>query len=309
MSVHIAAESISRSVRQRFDAGPFSARVLAVFAHGLDLAADDGDVVAVVSARVGAGPLNVVVGARPDTFAQLEVGMPASLKGGLLCVGPLQVSVSGAVVWDPCPDWERLRACANACAQAVRLAHSIALRLAPCGSLLPVVDSAVMGERNRSPDPPATPDAVCMTVARALSDLRAGWHGDSIRLREGVAQLAGLGGGLTPAGDDWLCGAMLGAWWAHPDPAWLCERVLESVQRRTTLLSSAFLRAAGRGECSLSWHRLFAALSADSPAETEAAVRHLLSIGATSGADALAGFLWSVWPGVLGDCPHVITVL
>jgi hypothetical protein len=306
MNACIPAQSISRTVRQRLDAAPFAARVQAVFEHACDLIASDGDVVALVSRRIGAGPLNVVVDAGPEAFRRLQAGMSVCLERGCLHVGPLMVSLEEALIWDARPDWERLRTCAITCRERLRLVRDVTQRLAPAGSLLSLVDAATAGKQDgalcrhsaggatpRSSGPLQTFDVTCAAAARALPPLRAGWQGDAVLLREGAAQLAGLGGGLTPAGDDWLCGAMLAAWLAHPHPGWLCERIVAAVAGRTTLLSTAFLRAAGRGECASTWHRLLAALCAGTPAETEAAVRDVLSLGATSGADTLAGFLWA----------------
>ena len=132
---------------------------------------------------------------------------------------------------------------------------------------------------------------------RALPLLRAGWAGDLSLLREGAAQLAGLGAGLTPAGDDFLCGLMLWAWLAHPDPEALCRVVVEAAAPRTTTLSAALLRAAGRGECSAAWHRLLAALATGDEGRILAATQRVLAHGATSGAAALAGFLWQAGNG------------
>jgi hypothetical protein len=132
---------------------------------------------------------------------------------------------------------------------------------------------------------------------KAAQALREGWEGDLQRLQEGAAGLAGLGGGLTPAGDDFLAGAMVWAWLAHPAPAPLCRALVEVAIPRTTTLSAALLRAAARGECSAPWHALLAALSAEpseeGEAEIRAAVHGILAHGATSGADGLAGFLYT----------------
>jgi hypothetical protein len=98
---------------------------------------------------------------------------------------------------------------------------------------------------------------------------------------------------LTPAGDDFLAGAMLWGWLAHPTPDFLCRLVIEAAVPRITTLSAAFLRAAARGECSAAWHALLAALSRGSDEEVARAARDVLALGATSGADTLAGFLWA----------------
>ena len=56
--------------------------------------------------------------------------------------------------------------------------------------------------------------------------------------------LAGLGDGLTPAGDDWLVGMMLWAWLAHAAPRRFCQVLSDAAVPRTTTLSAAFLQAA-----------------------------------------------------------------
>jgi len=105
--------------------------------------------------------------------------------------------------------------------------------------------------------------------------------------------LAGLGGGLTPAGDDFILGALLAAWAGlyGPSAPALAAGVAKAAAAATTTLSAAYVRAAARGECSAYWHRLFAALLQPQTGEAPAALAALLAVGHTSGADALAGFL------------------
>jgi hypothetical protein len=122
--------------------------------------------------------------------------------------------------------------------------------------------------------------------------LKRGWAGEESLLPAAVAQLAGLGSGLTPAGDDFLVGAMLWGWLAHPQPQRFCAALAEPAVSRTTVLSAAFLQAAARGECSDVWHRLLQVLAAGQERRLVAAVTAILAHGQTSGADALAGFLW-----------------
>jgi len=119
-----------------------------------------------------------------------------------------------------------------------------------------------------------------------------GWEGNSGQLREGAAQLAGLGSGLTPAGDDFLTGVMLWAWLAHSNPREFSRALVAAAAPRTTTLSAAFLRAAAEGECSAPWHRVLAALVGGAEDVLAASIRQVVACGATSGADTLAGFLW-----------------
>jgi hypothetical protein len=136
---------------------------------------------------------------------------------------------------------------------------------------------------------------ILSAAQKATVALQEGWAGDSRRLREGAAGLAGLGSGLTPAGDDLLAGAMLWAWLDHPTPKMFCPAVARVAAPRTTTLSAALLKAAARGECSAAWHALLSALSIGQDEEAREriaeAVHEILGRGATSGADSLAGFL------------------
>jgi hypothetical protein len=295
MSYRIIARSISRPVWERLGEGSFAARVLAVFEHVCDLMTPDGQVVALVLPQVGDGPLNIVVEAKPGDLAALEPAVPAWLEEGRLRVGGLEVALETAAVWEPCPDWEKLRARQDVCTDRLPLVKAFSLQHAPEGSVLILVS----GRPGRPTDPalvepPNSTYGVLFTAAReAAGALRRGWKGDAALLQAGAAQLAGLGGGLTPAGDDFLTGVMLWARLAHSSPRSLCRLLAEAAAPRTTTLSAAFLRAAARGECSAAWHMLLATLSEGTDAEVARAVREVLSHGATSGADALAGFLWA----------------
>jgi hypothetical protein len=295
MSCRVIARSISRPVWERLEEASFAARVLAVFEHVCDLITSDGQVLALVLPQVGDGPLNIVVESTPGGFAALEPGMPAWLEEGRLQVGDLEVALETAVVWEPRPNWEKLRARQDVCTDRLPLVKAFSLRHAPEGSFLILVS----GRPGRATDPalvepPNSTSAVSFAAAQEAAEaLGAGWKRDAALLQAGAAQLAGLGGGLTPAGDDFLTGVMLWAWLAHPSPRSLCRLLVEAAAPRTTTLSAALLRAAARGECSVAWHTLLATLSEGSDAEVAGAVREVLSHGATSGADALAGFLWA----------------
>ena len=287
MTTCIVAHSISRPVQerlQRMEGGQFAGQVLAGFDRACDLVTDDGDVVALVVPRVGDGPFNIVVNGTAGCFARIAADTRVSLDKGRLWVGELGVDLTSAVVWDPRPDWDALRARRGGIAHQLPLLRALCLREALAGSLLALFTDTL---------PDGAPTRIVLSTAQeAARALQAGRAGDLERLREGTARLAGLGSGLTPAGDDFLTGAMLRAWLDHPTPDPLCLVMVEVATPRTTTLSAAFLQAAARGECSAPWHALLAALSEGVDASITAAVQKVLTHGATSGADALAGFLY-----------------
>jgi hypothetical protein len=290
MMTHIVARSISRPVRERLHRlcqDRFDARVLAVFERACDLVTHECDVIALVSPQIGDGPLNVVMNGTAELFARVHTGAPVTLEKERLCVGGLAIDLKGATNWEPRPDWATLRERRTAIASCLPLLHATCHRHTPAGSLLALLGAPPRGN--------VLAGATFTAARKAAQALQEGWAGDLERLQEGAVGLAGLGGGLTPAGDDFLTGTMLWAWLAHPASDPLCRALTAAAVPRTTTLSAAFLRAAARGECSAPWHVLLSALT-QGPSEggegrITAAVQEILARGATSGADSLAGFL------------------
>lgn len=126
--------------------------------------------------------------------------------------------------------------------------------------------------------------------ARRLTDrLRAGED-----VRSGVAALVGAGPGLTPSGDDVLCGMLLALRLRGPGSAALGPVLWRAVQPRltsTTSLSAALLTEAAEGYAVPPVVRLGEALVGGDAAQVAAAVPAVLAIGHTSGADLLGGLV------------------
>ncbi|MGO8694046.1 MAG: DUF2877 domain-containing protein [Rectinemataceae bacterium] len=118
-----------------------------------------------------------------------------------------------------------------------------------------------------------------------------------------VGALAGRGGGLTPAGDDFLCGFMAASRCTEGKraestrrgpifPA-LCEAVEESIPSTGTI-SASLLRCAMRDYWSLPLVDLAAALAENEEAGALAALAELCGLGHSSGADIATGFLYGL---------------
>lgn len=277
------ARSISRPVVEQLHKGQSTARVLATFEHACDLITPDGGVVALVTSKIGDGPFNIVLDGGAGLFSRVDRGALVILQEDRLSVGGLEVDLEGAAAWEPRPDWETLRSWRVLITSFLPFLHAICLDHVPTGSLMTLVGASSRDD--------AFAEAIFYTAQKATEALQDGWAGDLERLQAGGAEMAGLGNGLTPAGDDFLTGLMLWARLAHPEPDLLCQALVKAAAPRTTTLSAAFLRSAARGECSASWHTLLAALSEGVEARIAAAVQEVLARGATSGADSLSGFL------------------
>jgi len=108
-----------------------------------------------------------------------------------------------------------------------------------------------------------------------------------------IAQLIGLGPGLTPSGDDYLGGVLVALRWvgrgAQADSLW---RWLEPrLAAGTSAISAAHLAAAAGGEAHEALHEVLRDMSAWEAPDLLPALARLDSIGHTSGWDALAGIV------------------
>jgi hypothetical protein len=160
MTTCFVAHSISRPVQerlQRLEEGQFASRVLAVFDRACDLVTDDGDVVALVNPQVGDGPLNIVVDDTARCFAGIVPGTRVSLEKGRLWVGEMAVDLASAVVWDPRPSWDALRARRDAIAPQLPFTRALCLREAPTGSLLALLEDTL---------PDGAPTSIVLSTAQ-----------------------------------------------------------------------------------------------------------------------------------------------
>jgi hypothetical protein len=106
-------------------------------------------------------------------------------------------------------------------------------------------------------------------------------------IKKPVTYLAGLGFGLTPAGDDYLLGVMASLWLTKNTN--FLEEIGYLSSQKTTSLSAAYLMAASKGDFAECWHNLAQAVLYQDLKALRDSISELLQIGASSGRDALAG--------------------
>ena len=109
-------------------------------------------------------------------------------------------------------------------------------------------------------------------------------------LRAEVEELVGAGDGLTPYGDDVLCG-WLAVHRASGHPTDAVDAAVRELLPRTTSLSAALLECAMHGEVIPEFAAYVAALDT---AGEEAAAGRLRAVGHTSGAGLLQGAEWAL---------------
>ena len=134
-------------------------------------------------------------------------------------------------------------------------------------------------------------------AAQRLDDLAQALHAQNLAALEAAClRLLGLGVGLTPSGDD-LVGAVFFtlrhapiAQWHAAIPA-LHKHISRAAQSASNPISAALLDDLLQGSSYRALHELFDALQSQQTPAIEEAVRALLRIGASSGADMLTGVL------------------
>jgi Protein of unknown function (DUF2877) len=254
-------------------------RILHVFDHVCNLINEQRDVLSIVPPQIGNGPFNLVLADEICFLEHCNSESLISFSPAQFTVGNLLIHTADMKLWNPCPDWNGYHAHRDKIAnQITQLQITNYLRHGGFGHLLlhqpglPITQSLI--------------SSLCSSFA--IADLPSS--------RLAVQELAGLGPGLTPSGDDFLMGAIYAAWIIHPFEiaSVLARDVAETAAPRTTSLSGAWLRAAGRGEAGILWHQLFDPLLVNriaNPTFLEEPIKNILAVGETSGADALAGFI------------------
>jgi uncharacterized protein DUF2877 len=260
----IKALSLTSSVNEWL-ADSRQPRILHIFDRACNLINERREVLSIVTPQIGNGPFNLVLEEDILFSEYLAIECSVSIPGNQLLVGDLLIQTVNAKAWPPRPDWEKLHA-----------HQDLILNQA---TQFPIVNYQ-----------PSLPISLLSTFSTsiAIADLPPAFA---------VARrLAGLGIGLTPAGDDFILGAVLAAWIIHPTEiaAVLVEGVANNAAPLTTSLSAAWLRSAGRGEAGILWHHFLNALVAGDPFQLQNSLSNILGMGETSGADAIAGFLGTV---------------
>ncbi len=293
--MRLVAQSLTPAVRTWLHTARH-VRILHVFEGACNLVADDDSVLSLVTPAIGNGPFNVVV-PNVDFTAWIAPTDPVCMQPDRLHVGRLLVNLASAEEWNPFPDWQRLHRHRDRLLAHESVVQRVLRDHAPASSFAHLVVEL------SSPLSPI--EARCLDVARRH------WRAMILGLRQmdrdvclsSAAHLAGLGSGLTPAGDDWLLGCALAAQIGLPTPraADLMLRAIRLAAAGTTILSAHWLRAAVMGACSAHWHAFFEqCLLADQHQIYQTAL-HILRQGHSSGADALAGYVALFRDGIAQD--------
>ncbi len=263
-------------------------RILHVFDRACNLINERKEILSIVAPEIGNGPFNLVIKAGFSFTEHLSLRSPVTASPNCLTLGALTIHTQHATLWPPRPDWERLHAyrddilCQLVSSRAARFATKRPPRAgADCFGRTNATLSMTEITKYQLP---TTQIANSLFSSLAIADLPA--------CLSAARKLAGLGIGLTPSGDDIILGAIFAVRILHPHGIadGLTREVADTAAALTTSLSAAWLRSGGKGEAGVLWHDLFDALISGESPRIRSKIIQLLSVGYSSGADALSGF-------------------
>ena len=291
------------SSSQKWLERPKVARVLHVFEEVCNLIDEDGAVVAIQAQGMPmtslAAKLDVPAGNMGKHGFKSGISPQSKVRTapGQLSLGPLEISTTPARLWSG-----RLQS-----------AHLTVVMKRPAG----LVERIEYWLRSESPDeslywafssgsgsrrPPSRPqgeatggiarlaqDRIAIAAGEIISGIRAG---DLAQAAAGAEAAAGLGGGLTPAGDDFLLGTFHALWffWPPDQASRWAGRMAAVALPQTSPLSAAWLQTGAGGEAGEYWQKMFDAWSSGQSEALDESIRKIITTGHTSGSDALTGF-------------------
>ncbi len=267
-----------------------SGRVCHAFASSLYLQDQKGNLVC-VGAALARGPLHVPLAA--NDWAELSSSVNTStawdVANGIVKVGPYDIELPplGKTWRAPTPVVHEAGFARCLSPSALHADPAFAQR----SDLLSWVEANVLpevatGKMSAGPSPQWLRQAI------PVVDLFGKWLGEGARGSAHVTALLGLGPGLTPAGDDFIVGALIALRTIGRTTAFdaLAAQVGSQLTGSTTTVSAAHLRAACRGEAIEPLHLAAQALVQDGTLGASQ-LSELGQFGASSGADALAGVI------------------
>ena len=286
-------------------------RILHVFDHACNLINECREVLSIVTQQIGDGPFNVVIEADVLFSDHLDTQSPISIYANQLNIGDLTINTANAKLWSPRPDWEALHARRDDILNHLSLLrasdsdrsnpHQCEETLAPHASAGVASSQSALLAMTLPQLPLTNLQSPISSLQFSNSLISSLANADLPSSLTATQKLAGLGNGLTPAGDDFILGAVLAAWIIHPSNVAriLAEEITNIAAPLTTSLSAAWLKSAGRGEAGILWHEFFNALLTGDSIGIQLQITNLLCIGHTSGADALAGLfgVFTSWEG------------
>ena len=261
-------------------------RILQVFNRSCNLINSDGSILSLVSTELGPGPFAITVEMTgspnedvPGIWDDVTIFSRVRISPGQIQIASVHIDLSKAAVWNPKPAWEDILP-----GNLVQIRQILNQMLCSHSPLSNVLNNLNNGQLSAS----------APKLMAAWRELSAGLQENDIaQAKVGAKKMAGLGSGLTPAGDDFLMGFIYSLWsqWDSKRAHIWATKLVKVAAPLTTRLSITWLKAAANGEAAEPWHRFVNALIKNDPVNLVDATAGILATGHSSGSDAVAGYV------------------
>jgi hypothetical protein len=306
------ATGYSRFVQELFTTSLKVGSVQSIFQRAINIVLHDGEqVISLLCEELPRMPQGIQL-----SHAHME-WLRASLRPGMpLWIGERRLSVPSTgymlvlpetSAWEPRPAVESMLWNVETMACHTQTLARYLAEHAPSNGLASLVKPLILDD-GTDPGWPAgggvqvgiQADLIHMAEPKLRMLMQAGQRSDIHGVEEATRGLAGLGPGLTPSGDDTLCGfaavmALLSPYLTRDGLSlrWVAEVIASTARSRTTKLSVTLLGHAARGEVAehIGDVLLALALPIEGHENVLRAAKRLLAFGATSGSDTLLGIL------------------
>ena len=276
---------------------------LAVFPHSCYLQATNQSIVCLLDHFNEPGPLHVLC-RLPATFTwttRISPGTKAQMTAaGLLLEGCGFLPTQQSTIWQPThaplprlEDWQTGLINLQICLNEHQSEDRRSAQQAGLGVLIPYLFADTLAAfTSAKPNLNPATAAAALAGVQAIRDWLYSGAVDHWRAPDSVIRLLGLGPGLTPSGDDFLTGLLVGlhSLNRHNSANQLANQLLPEAFAKTNVLSLAYLRCAAVGQASAPLHRLLYALGTNK-ADLPLALAALLNTGYSSGWDSLTGVI------------------
>lgn len=231
---------------------------------------------ALVSENIGAAPLNIVAG----SFNGEEINS-LSVKKDSIVINNESYKICSISRYDS--SLNKLDYSAQNVKNSIAMLENILINIANPKSLIFICD------RKRSQN---FLSGFEREFVRTFFDVVCKIDGSDDELLGAVLKIKGLGFGLTPSGDDFICGILYAMFITENDEGMnnLSVKIYENSKGKNPM-TNAFLKCACEGRASEKLKDLLAEIGKNDVNTLYSKTRKYLQTGETSGADLLAGLL------------------
>ncbi len=270
-------------------------RVHSVYAHAVNLQLEGWDLLAAITGPAGEGmPHAMVLGTEVDFSGwRLERG-----DAGHFGEGSLRLRGSGCQIEVEFLDSGRERHEGMAGVAALGTAFDAAVAALVKEQWIRSCDfqiGALLASEGGYGAMGARLAAAAQSLASALPAVCGPGRIGNDSLPVAVRRLVGLGRGLTPSGDDFLCGFMAAANCHDHGQAVVIGETVEECISATNEISGSLLRCAIRGFFPRDLRHAASAIGVEDESTAVVAIRRLCKMGHSSGADMATGFLFGLF--------------